>query len=81
MTEVRLKCADLSSNTSSYGNPSNLYTFLSGIPPIDAATRHRMEMLEEEPSQSNNEIQMVRAWNRQLDDAYNEEAGIAAGLP
>eukprot|EP00435_Cladocopium_sp_Y103_P057074 s2333_g19.t1 len=46
----------------------------AGITPIDV----RIVTLENEVQAANLEMSTLRAWNRQLDDAYNEEVNAAA---
>ena len=47
-------------------------SFSAGIPPLDAASQHREEVLTDEV-QWKDEVGIYKAWIRQMDDMYNEE--------
>ena len=48
-------------------------SFSAGIPPLDAASQHREEVLTDEVQQWKDEVGIYKAWIRQMDDMYNEE--------
>ena len=48
-------------------------SFSAGIPPLDAASQHREEVLTDEVQQWKDEIGIYKAWIRQMDDMYSEE--------
>ena len=58
------------------GDPSQL-PYSAGIPPIDLSSRSKVEALENEVNAANTEMTVLRAWNRQLDEALNEEMNAA----
>eukprot|EP00435_Cladocopium_sp_Y103_P012333 s4231_g3.t1 len=50
-----------------------------GIPSVDVTSRGgRIEALENEVQAANHEMNVLRAWSRQLDEAFNEEVNAAA---
>lgn len=56
---------------------SNMLPYSAGIPSTDPSSRSIIEALENEVSAANTEMTVLRAWNRQLDEALNEETNAA----
>eukprot|EP00435_Cladocopium_sp_Y103_P000806 s3097_g1.t1 len=69
INDMRRETANLRLHLSEHTSASS-----AGVTPSDV----RIVMLENEVQAANLEMSTLRAWNRQLDDAYNEEVNAAA---
>jgi len=74
--DLRRSLKDSEAIIKAQGNPSSL-PYSAGIPPIDPSSRAIIEALENEVDSANTEMAVLRAWNRQLDEALNEETNAA----
>jgi hypothetical protein len=59
-----------------YGNLNQL-PFSAGIPSSDPSSKSIIQALQTEVSEANTEMTVLRGWNRQLDEALNEEMNTA----